>query len=220
MLVTSAFDGGARPWRDDGTPDPEVERRLRAHVDRPWTFVHQVHGARVVVVDEPTGALVEDGDAVVSRSPDACLAVLGADCALVGLASPEGIIGAAHAGWRGLVAGVLEQAVTAMRDLGAGEVTAVLGPCIHAECYEFGADELDEVAAVLGAEVRAATPAGRPALDLVRGVRRALDGVGVRLAAEIGGCTACEGHWYSHRARAESSRHALAIWRDVPGGRR
>ncbi|MCU1493489.1 MAG: hypothetical protein JWO62_1253 [Acidimicrobiaceae bacterium] len=216
-LVTSSRDGGARPWRDeDGAGDPDVERRLRALVDRPWTFVRQVHGDRVVVVERPAGPLDEEADALVTASPGACVAVLGADCALVGLASAEGVVGVAHAGWRGLVAGVLERTVETMRSLGASEVEAVLGPCIHAECYEFGRDELDTVAAVLGDEVRAETSSGRPALDLPLGVRASLARASVAVTAELGGCTACGADWYSYRARGDGSRHALAVWRDVP----
>src|SRR5674476_1670642 len=55
--------------------------------------------------------------------------------AAIALASAEGVCSAVHAGWRGLAAGVVEAAVTAMRDLGASDVTASLGPCIHAPCY-------------------------------------------------------------------------------------
>jgi copper oxidase (laccase) domain-containing protein len=135
----------------------------------------------------------------------------------VGLASFEGTIGAAHVGWRGLVAGVLVGTVQQMRALGASEVVAVLGPCIHAECYEFGSSELQAVAAVLGDEVRAETSSGRPALDLPFGVRRALAEIDVPVLAELGGCTACDTQWFSFRARRDTSRHALAIWRDSSG---
>jgi len=175
-----------------------------------------VHGDRVVVVDGPTGALDDDADALVTGSAEACLAVLGADCPLVGLASSEGIVGVAHAGWRGLVAGVLARTVEQMRALGATDVQAALGPCIHAECYEFGSDELDAVASVLGDDVRSTTSSGRPALDLPLGVRRSLEAMGVPIVAELGGCTACDTRWYSHRARRDLSRHALAIWRGAP----
>ena len=96
-----------------------------------------------------------------SATPGCALAVLTADCAPVALASPEGVFGVAHAGWRGLVAGVLERTVDAMRALGATEIGAVLGPCIRAECYEFGPADLDRVAARLGDGVRATTAVGR-----------------------------------------------------------
>ena len=90
-----------------------------------------MHGARVVVVEGPGGAAGEAADAAVATSAGAALAVLTADCAPVALASPEGVLGVAHAGWRGLRAGVVEATVTTMRRLGATRIEAVLGPCVH-----------------------------------------------------------------------------------------
>ena len=78
---------------------------------------------------------------MVTTRADVALAVHGADCAIVALWSPEGVIGAAHAGWRGLEAGVIPASAARMRDLGATSLSAVAGPCIGPECYEFGADE-------------------------------------------------------------------------------
>jgi YfiH family protein len=213
VLVTSRADGDLRP---PGVPDDAAEARRRVLVDRPWTFARQVHGARVVVVGAPSGPLDAEADALVTASPDACLAVLGADCALVGLASPEGITGVAHAGWRGLVAGIVEATVAAMRSLGAGRVAAVLGPCIHPECYRFGEADLDAAAAVLGPAVRATTAAGDPALDLPAAVRGALARAGAELAVDAGSCTACGDRWFSHRRRRDASRHALAVWQEAP----
>ena len=140
--------------------------------------------------------------------PGARLAVLTADCAPVALASDKGVVGVAHAGWRGLVAGVLERTVEAMRALGADGVQAALGPCIHAECYEFGAADLDVVAARYGDAVRAVTTEGTPALDLPAAVRAALDGAGVELVSGDVACTACSPDHYSFRARSEDERQA------------
>lgn len=223
VLVTSRSAGDASPWRATGGSGAGLGLDHRSLVDRPWTFVRQVHGCAVAVVEEATGPLAADADAIVTRSERACVAVLGADCALVGLASPDGVVAVAHAGWRGLVAGVLGRTVEAMRSLGATDVVAVLGPCAHAPCYEFGEEDLERVAEHLGPSVRAVTAAGSPALDLVEGVRLALDDAGARLVGDLeadpGGCTVCDGRWFSHRARADAGRHALAVWRE-PTGRR
>jgi len=139
--------------------------------------------------------------------------VLSADCAPVALASREGVVGVAHAGWRGLLGGVLERAVAAMRALGAGEIEAVLGPCIRPPCYEFGADDLDRVAARLGDGVRGRTASGAPALDLPAGVGAALERAGVDDLRDVGLCTACTPGYFSHRARGDRGRQALALWR-------
>jgi copper oxidase (laccase) domain-containing protein len=112
-----------------------------------------------------------------------------------------------------------------MRALGATEIDAAVSPMIHPECYPFGAEDLDRVAGLLGDGVRSVTSSGAVALDLPRGVADALATEGVQVRHTLGGCTACEGGWYSYRARGEIARHALVISRtgdgapegDVPG---
>jgi hypothetical protein len=192
---------------------PDVEARRRAVMDGPWTWLRQVHGDTVVTVTERGTEAGTKADASVTSEPGAVLAVLTADCAPVALVSPEGIVGAVHAGWRGLVAGVLERAVETARGLGATELSAVLGPCIHPECYEFGAADLDAVAARLGDGVRAATTDGRPALDVPTAVASALKEAGVVEFEDVDVCTACSDDYFSWRARKENARQALVVWR-------
>jgi len=191
-------------------PKP-VERRRQAVCGLPWTWLHQVHGARVVRVTRPGEHAGAEADAALTTEPGAALAVLTADCAPVALAG-DGALAVVHAGWRGLVEGVLERAVLELRAAGATTIEAALGPCIHAGCYEFGEDELDGVADLFGAVVRSRTTAGAPALDLPAAVRAALDASGVRLAEDVGVCTACSADHWSHRARGERERQALVAW--------
>jgi YfiH family protein len=192
---------------------PEVEARRRAVVDLPWTWLRQVHGDRVVVVDEPGGGAGRSADAAVTDRPGCALAVLTADCAPVALLGSNGVVGVAHAGWRGIIAGVLERAVEVMRAAGAGDVRALLGPCIRPGCYEFGADDLAQVARRLGDGVRGTTSTGAPALDVPAAVRAALGRVGVVEVGDVGICTACSPVHFSHRARRELGRQALVVWR-------
>jgi polyphenol oxidase len=192
---------------------PEVAARRAAVVDLPWTWFRQVHGRRVVSVGRPGEGAGERADAAVTREPGCALAVLSADCAPVALASPEGVAGIAHAGWGGLLAGVVEATVEAMRALGAGDISAVLGPCVRAGCYEFGADDLDRVAARLGSQVRSQTSDGRPALDLPAAVRAALERSGVDHVCDTGACTACSPEYFSWRARRDLGRQATVVWR-------
>lgn len=191
----------------------DVAARRRAVVDLPWTWLHQVHGAAVVRVDAPGQHAGTKADAAVTAHAGCALAVLTADCAPVALASAEGVIGVAHAGWRGAAAGVLEATVDAMRELGATAIDAVVGPCIHSECYEFGAADLDRLAATLGDTVRATTTGGRPALDLPAAVRAALERAGVTAIDNIDVCTACSEDHFSWRARQEMQRQAVVVWR-------
>jgi YfiH family protein len=195
---------------------PDVEARRRAVVDLPWTWLRQVHGAGVVTVDGPADGAGARADAAVTFRPRCAIAVLTADCAPVALASPEGIIGIAHAGWRGVLAGVLEATVNEMRALGASDVHALVGPCIHPGCYAFGPADLDLVADGLGDVVRGTTTAGAPALDLPRAVQVALverAGLDPAEVRDVGTCTACSPAYFSWRARQETQRQAAVIWR-------
>src|SRR6185295_2862413 len=101
--------------------DPD---RRPAVLDRPWSWLRQVHGDHVVVVDAPGAGAGEEGDGLVTADAGAALTVFTADCAPVALAGDGGVIGVAHAGWRGLLADVIPRTVERMRALGAGEVRA------------------------------------------------------------------------------------------------
>lgn len=108
--------------------------------------VHQVHSANVVTV---TGPLNEKprADALVTKTPGIALSVLSADCQPVLFADAgAGVIGAAHAGWRGALDGVLDATVDAMVELGAerGRISAVIGPCISQRAYEVGPEFFDD----------------------------------------------------------------------------
>jgi YfiH family protein len=188
--------------------------------------LEQVHGTAVVLVgaDAPAGrppdgpgrtmtaTFAGQGDALVSATPSACLAVLTADCAPVALGSGEGVFAAIHAGWRGLTEGVVEEAVGAMRTRGATEVVGALGPCIHSECYEFDDGDLAPVVGRYGPGVRGRTPAGRPALDLPAAVSAALAAAGAKEIPGVGACTGCSPGYFSHRARGDAGRQALVVW--------
>jgi len=104
--------------------------------------VYQTHSADVVTVGEPWKAdAAPSADATVTRMPGVALGVLTADCAPVLMADEEaGVIGAAHAGWRGALKGILEASVEAMCGLGARRqgIVAAIGPAIQQESYEVG----------------------------------------------------------------------------------
>jgi len=190
----------------------DVAGRRRAVVDLPWTWVRQVHGDEVVRVDEPGGRAGTTADAAVTDQPGAALAVLTADCAPVALVSPQGSVGVVHAGWAGLLAGVVTAAVKELRDLGASDIAAVLGPCIHPECYEFGLDNLVDVTDRFGPSAASRTAAGSPALDLPAAVKVALAEHDVHEVDDVDVCTACSLGYYSWRARRETERQAAVVW--------
>lgn len=203
----------------DGDLRTDAAARAAIH-PAPWSLLHQVHGGEVVVVDRPGAHAGADADGAVTRAAHAPLVVVTADCAPIGLADRDGdVVGVAHAGWRGLVAGVVANTVDAMRALGAASpITAIVGPCIHAECYEFGEDDLAVVAARFGEGVRGETRDGRLALDVRAAARAALAAVGIEgdHVETIDICTACAAgtHW-SHRARGDVARQGVVTWRSA-----
>lgn len=186
--------------------------RRRAVASGPWTWLRQVHGADVVTVTVPGEHAGAAADAAVTAVPGAVLAVTTADCAPVVLVA-DGAVGVAHAGWRGLEAGVVAATAEALAALGHPPRRAAIGPCIRSVHYAFGPAELDRLAGRWGDAVRATTADGTPALDLAAGVRAALAEVGVRDVADDGACTASDPERYwSHRARGETGRVATVAW--------
>jgi YfiH family protein len=124
----------------------ENRRRVAARFGLPpeaLCTVHQIHSPTVVTVEGPIGANRPEADAMVTDRPGLVLGILTADCAPVLLADPDaGVIGAAHAGWKGAVSGVVENTVLAMEALGANrdDIAAVIGPTINQASYEVGAE--------------------------------------------------------------------------------
>ena len=160
--------------------------------------MRQVHGCDVVRVGEPQDDPPPEADGLVSTEPDLVLMVRVADCAPVLLADVEGgVIGAAHAGRLGMVAGVVSATVARMREAGATTIEAWVGPHICGACYEVPASMQAEVGAVVPESV-STTTWGTPALDLGAGVRAQLVALGV-VVHELSACTRESADLYSFR---------------------
>jgi hypothetical protein len=165
----------------------------------------------VVTVTRPGEHAGAPADAAVTAVPGCVLAVRTADCVPVVLLGSEAV-GIVHAGWKGLLDGVVGRAVAALEALDGAPIVAHLGPCVRAGCYEFDGPERERLAERFGDAVRATTSWGTPALDLPAGVHAALGQAGVRDVRDGAGCTACDRRWFSHRARAEPERFATTVW--------
>lgn len=195
------------------TPATQLLRARRRFVDLPWTQLDQCHGSTVVAVQRPGGGDGAVGDALVSDLAGAVLAIWTGDCAPVAFATGSEWFGAAHAGWRGIERGVLASTVAALREHTNSPISAVLGPCIHPCCYEFGAPDLARLEARFGSAVRSRTSAGRVALDVPATIRAALAELDVPLD-DRSICTGCtQARFFSHRARREVERQVMAVWR-------
>lgn len=169
--------------------------------------VHQVHSARAVTVTGPM-ALRPEADALVTATPGFALAVMTADCAPVLFADrAAGVVGAAHAGWRGALDGILEATLAAMAALGArpGRTVAAIGPTISQAAYEVGPEFLDRFRAADPEALRYfATGAGdRLHFDLPGYALARARAAGVGAAVWTGHCT------YSDPARFYSFRRSV-----------
>jgi len=171
--------------------------------------LHQVHGAEVVTVAAPDAWGEADrpqADALVTDRPGIALGVVTADCAPVLFADAEaGVIGAAHAGWRGALLGVIEATIAAMERLGAvrTRIVAAIGPCIRQPSYEVGPDLRDAVLARDPADARFFAPGRREErwqFDLSGYCAARLAAAGIRAAETIPADTlADEARFFSHR---------------------
>ncbi len=196
-------------------PLRDLETRRRGFVDLPWTMLDEQHGTEVVRVERPGAHDGEPGDVLVTDLDDTVLGCWVGDCAPVVLVGTGGAFAIAHAGWRGLAAGVIDRAADA---LGAPLSLAVLGPVIGPCCYEFGTPELEMVAAGVSspvASITATTTGGSLALDVGAAVAAACDRRGVDVT-RLGDCTGCSYPAYSHRVRRDPERHVVAVWRSQP----
>jgi YfiH family protein len=178
-------------------------------------WMNQVHGKDVAVVTGAWGeAPAPAVDAVVTDRPGLALAVLTADCVPVLLADPvAGVVGGAHAGRPGLLAGVVPAVVEAMASLGAdpARITAHTGPAVCGRCYEVPAAMRDEACEIVP-EARATTSWGTPALDIVAGVHAQLGRLGVRAVTDAAVCTIESADHFSYRRDGRTGRLASYVW--------
>lgn len=180
-----------------------VAEAMQVEADHLLT-VRQVHSARVEVVDTPLKERPK-ADALVTSSPGLALAILTADCQPVLFADrDEGVIGAAHAGWRGALDGVLEATVDAMEGLGARRenIRAVIGPSISQPAYEVGQEFLERFADEDADNTRFFTNGtpGKYQFDLPSFGLHRLRSAGVGAAAWTRHCTYADAErFYSYR---------------------
>lgn len=190
---------------------------LRQSLDLPAEprWLRQVHGSVVAELGPLPSTEKPEADAAVSRLPGTVLAILTADCLPVLFCAADGsTIGAAHAGWRGLAAGVLEQTIEQMQSP-AARLMAWLGPCIGASSYEVGEEvrkafvEWDPSAATAFAPTRP----GHWLCDLSALARQRLQAAGITHIYGGGFDTRTDTRFYSYRREgARSGRFASLIW--------
>ncbi len=234
--VATTRSGGvsAAPWHSlnlGGTAgdDPQAvlanRRSLASAIAAEPVWLHQVHGAAVVRLQSAATRDLPAADAAWTTDVDVACAVLAADCLPVLLCTSDGrAVAAAHAGWRGLAAGVLEATLVAMHQ-GAGvrpdELLAWLGPSIGPQHFEVGADVLQAFGAAAGSassEHFQARPradgAQRWLADLPALAAQRLRQAGVQRISIDGRCTVAQtSDFFSFRRDGRTGRQAALIWR-------
>lgn len=182
-----------------------MENRRRAaaaasfEVER-LALARQVHGVEVIEVVPGTAGVVGEADGLVTRAPGSVLGILTADCAPVLVAGRNGV-GVLHAGWRGLVAGVVERGLEAL-----GEVdSAWIGPCIRACCYEVGPEVTEAFAR------RDLPVADERHVDVMEAARTALVHGGVPRVVVAEACTHHDGRYFSYRRDSLTGRQGSFI---------
>jgi len=224
-LYTS-LNGGVGS-RDDATDVAENRSRMAAALGvEPQCLLtaYQIHSPQAVVVE--TAWTPQDrprADGIVTRTPDLAIGVTTADCGPILLADPAvGVIGAAHAGWRGALTGIIETTVAAMEQLGAerGRIHAALGPTIRQRNYEVGPDLIARFAADDPDSQRffvAAPREGHALFDLAGFIGMRLARAGVEQFEDLELCTYADPVRFfsfrrsTHQGEADYGRHVNAI---------
>jgi polyphenol oxidase len=183
-----------------------------AAADLSW--MRQVHGRDVWYAADGSAEAPGPVDAMFTDVPGRALCVLVADCVPVLVADPQArIVGAAHSGREGLVAGVVPALVGAMAEAGASpaRMRAVTGPAICGSCYEVPQELQSRVSAVAPA-AKCATAAGTCGLDIRAGVHAQLEAAGVGWIETDGRCTRQSPGLFSHRRDGRTGRFAGLVW--------
>jgi purine-nucleoside/S-methyl-5'-thioadenosine phosphorylase / adenosine deaminase len=218
-----SLNGGRGSHDHPGNVAENRARMARALGATQLVTAYQTHSQDVIAVetawsiDEPPRA-----DGLVTRVPGLALAVTTADCGPVLFADDRAaVIGAAHAGWRGALIGILESTIAAMERIGAARarISAALGPMIRQHNYEVGPELFDRFVAAdaRNADFFAQVEGHRPRFDLAGFIRRRLAEAGIEQVEDLGHCTYGDPSRFfsyrrsTHRAESDYGRHVSAI---------
>lgn len=222
MIPGAPFrEGGYSVWKDrlgdvevrftGRGPSNEREEILQSIAPNspPVAWAKQIHSA-VALPARP--GFCGEGDALFADGGTGlALSVVTADCVPILIAGSEEIA-AVHAGWRGIVGGVIAATLKRMRGR-PGDWTAWIGPAIGSCCYEVGEDVAAQVVAASAPEVATRGPSGKPHLDLAQAARLQLEAAGVGEVRLLSPCTRCHEELWSYRREWRGGRNLGFIWR-------
>jgi polyphenol oxidase len=189
----------------DDAADVLRNREVVSAIHGPVQFMSQVHGNRIAIIEEITDE-APTADALVTGIPGITLAVMVADCIPLLLTSKEAVA-AVHVGRRGLVNSVASKTIELMREMGAQDISATIGPAICGKCYEVSAEIHQEVVSNFpSADSR--TNSGSLALDLPKALFTVLHGAGIAVDASHSVCTVEDADLFSYRRDGVTGRQA------------
>lgn len=191
----------------DDLADVQANREIAARGFGKVQYMNQVHGNRVVIVEEVSEE-EPTADALVTGIPGISLAVMVADCIPL-LLSSDVAVAAVHVGRRGLLNGVTNSALDVMREIGAAKITAIIGPSICGRCYEVSPEIYKEVTD-LHPQAASKTRSNTPALDLPAALRAILEAESISIVDESS-CTQEDLNLFSYRREATTGRQAGII---------
>jgi YfiH family protein len=188
---------------NDAPSDVQANREILQSKYGAVQFMNQVHGSRIAIIESVTDE-VPTADALVTGIAGITLAVMVADCIPLLLISPEAVA-AVHVGRRGLLNGVAIRTIDLMREMGATQIRAELGPAICGSCYEVSPEVADEVLS-LHPLALAQTPAGTPSLDLPKALKVSLNLAGISEIMDRQICTVESPDHFSYRRDGVTGR--------------
>jgi polyphenol oxidase len=211
--------------------DPVVVQKnrdaLKSLLPNQPIWLNQIHGTQVIDADDyGSGSGVPSADASVTTTPGRVLAIMTADCLPVLLASSDGkVVGAAHAGWRGLAAGVIEQTVALMRakqsngEKAQAEILAYLGPAIGPHAFEVGSEVRDIFMAhnpASAACFEQLQEKGKYLADIYGLAALRLNALGIEHIEGGDECTLQNPDYFSYRRDQKTGRMGSFIWIETP----
>ena len=223
--IYAGLNGGLGS-NDDPQNVAENRRRMAERMGvTPHHFLsaHQIHSPDAVIASGPwAGASRPRADAIVTRTEGIAIGVTAADCGPILLADPNArVIGAAHAGWKGALTGILESTVEAMEKLGAerGGMVAAIGPMIRQQSYEVGSEFVERFIDAEADNAVFFVPSpreGHAMFDLAGFIRMRLENAGVLMIDDVGADTYSDERFFSyrrsvHRKEPDYGRHVHAI---------
>ena len=213
-LISEIEDGDFSSDQDRNRRLKENQSRIR---DSEWNWLSQEHGTGIIWLDENKRASGVRGDALATSSAQKVISITVADCLPLLLVEGSGILSLIHLGWRGIEQGLLEKSIQLIKTKSSEPMSAVLGPCINACCYEFGQNEMDNLVKKYGSKIVGETLAGALSLDIKECVRGILSTSDVEIKYDDPFCTNCDPRYWSFRSEGTDKRQVMIAWKEETG---